>query len=89
MGRSNMWSQSPDGFCRARVVRVEEQAGARRGEGSWLLVEPADPLVEATRRALELGIPVACADAWSPDYPSRREAAQTRLIYRRPPLRPR
>jgi len=68
------WIRAVGELPRPRVVRVEEQDGPRRGEVSWLLVEPADPLAEATRRALERGLPVECADAWSPGYPARREA---------------
>ena len=68
------WLRAVAALPRPRVIRVEEQEGDRRGEVSWLPVEPADPLAEATRGALERGIPVECADAWFPGYPARREA---------------
>lgn len=68
------WLRAVADLPRLRVVRVEELDGAGRGQVSWLPVEPADPLVEAARCAAERGIPVECADAWSPGYPALREA---------------
>lgn len=45
------------------VVAYAPTARERTDERGYLLVEPADPLVEAVRRGRELGIPVSCVDA--------------------------
>lgn len=51
---------------------VKEADG--RESSVHLLVEPADPLVEAGRLALELGIPLHCVDPDIDRYPRHREA---------------
>ncbi len=45
------------------VVEYAPTARERTAERGYLLVEPADPLVEAVRRGRELGVPVSCVDA--------------------------
>ncbi len=49
-------------------------AGRSAGPTIHLLVEPADPLVEAARSALEQGIPLHCIDVDLDAYPAVREA---------------
>lgn len=45
----------------------------RAGEAVYLPVEPSDPIVEAIRSGLELGIPVGFVDLDVDDYPEYRE----------------
>ena len=51
--------------------RAADDGGSE--ETAYLLVEPADPLVEAARRALELGLPLHFVDVDTDDYPRHRE----------------
>ncbi|MFZ6178739.1 hypothetical protein [Nannocystis pusilla] len=46
---------------------------AQHGRPQYLVVEPADPLIEAVRRATELGIPFHLVDREVADYPSARD----------------
>lgn len=67
---------------RLSVVRVGDE------QPRYLLLEPAEPLVEAVRAALELGIPCHFVDRDLDDYPEVPEAfpdpyAATRLGYGR------
>lgn len=59
------------------VLRYDIRAagkGDRQGtETVFLLIEPADPLVEAARLALEREIPLALVDVDLEDYPAHRE----------------
>jgi hypothetical protein len=67
-------------FCRG-VARLPQISALRyslqkRGEleqTAWLLIEPADPLVEAARLALEQGIPLQLVDADTDSYPLHHE----------------
>jgi len=47
---------------------------AGQHETVYLLVEPADPLVEAARSALEQDIPLHCIDVDTNSYPQHRDA---------------
>ncbi|NVN89119.1 MAG: hypothetical protein HXX11_00830 [Desulfuromonadales bacterium] len=49
--------------------RIDPRRGAVEGETAYLLVEPADPLVEAARLALERGIPIHFIDVDMDSYP--------------------
>ena len=68
-------------FCRG-VARLPQISALRyslqkRGEPdqtTWLLIEPADPLVEAARLALEQSIPLQLVDADTDSYPLHHEA---------------
>ncbi|MDD2899933.1 MAG: hypothetical protein PHI31_14615 [Desulfuromonadaceae bacterium] len=53
-----------------QISAIRYQAGK---EMAYLLVEPADPLVEAARQALELGIPLHFVDVAIDDYPHHHE----------------
>ncbi len=53
-----------------RISVVSYQVGA---ESVYLLIEPADPLVEGARQALELGIPLHCVDVDLDSYPRHHE----------------
>lgn len=53
-----------------RIQAVQVRAGSST---SWLLVEPADPLSEAGRWALERGRRVVAADLLVPDYPRQAQ----------------
>jgi hypothetical protein len=59
------------------VLRYEIRRSRNRddsgGETVFLLIEPADPLVEAARLALERGIPLAFVDVDLEDYPAHEE----------------
>jgi len=59
------------------VLRYQEKPkkGAPAGEGEtvYLLVEPADPLVEAARRALELNLPLYFIDIDTDNYPRHHD----------------
>ena len=48
-------------------------SGQEQGETVYLLVEPADPLVEAARQALELDIPLHFVDVDTDHYPRHQE----------------
>jgi len=50
------------------------RAGAAQPEMVYLLVEPADPLVEAARLALEQGLPLHFIDVDTDSYPRHHEA---------------
>lgn len=56
------------------VLHYETAARAGRGETVYLLVEPADPLAEAARLALERAIPLRCVDVDTDSYPRHDEA---------------
>ncbi|MDD5285406.1 MAG: hypothetical protein PHD54_06070 [Desulfuromonadaceae bacterium] len=49
--------------------------GSEQGEGDtvYLLVEPADPLAEAARQAIEIGVPLHFVDVDTDNYPRHRE----------------
>ena len=51
------------------VISYQTAAGADRGKTVYLLVEPCDPLAEAGRLALELGIPLHFIDVDTDSYP--------------------
>lgn len=53
-----------------QISAISYQAGA---ETVYLLVEPADPLVEAARQALESGIPLHFVDVDTDAYPRHHE----------------
>ena len=53
-----------------QISVLSYQAGA---ETVYLLVEPADPLVEAARQALELGVPLHFIDVDTDGYPRHHE----------------
>jgi len=53
-----------------QISALSYQAG---DETIYLLVEPADPLVEAARQALELGIPLHLVDVDSDAYPRHHQ----------------
>lgn len=53
-----------------QISVVSYQAGT---ETVYLLVEPADPLVEAARQALELGLPLHFIDVDTDSYPRHHE----------------
>lgn len=53
-----------------QISVLSYQAGA---ETVYLLIEPADPLVEAARQALELGIPLHFVDVDTDTYPRHYE----------------
>jgi hypothetical protein len=53
-----------------QISVVNYQAG---GEEVYLLVEPADPLVEAARQALEQGVPLHFVDVDTDAYPRHHE----------------
>lgn len=59
------------------VLRYEIRRPRKRdeqgGETVFLLIEPADPLAEAARLALERGIPLAFIDVDLEDYPAHEE----------------
>lgn len=55
------------------ALRYALPQGKRGGQASWLLIEPADPLVEGARLALEQGIPLSLVDADIDSYPSHAE----------------
>lgn len=48
-------------------------SGQEKGETVYLLVEPADPLAEAARQALELNIPLHFIDVDTDHYPRHQE----------------
>lgn len=52
---------------------AKESSGEGKGETVYLLVEPADPLVEAARQALELGVPLHFIDVDIGSYPRHHE----------------
>ncbi|HEX9078631.1 MAG TPA: hypothetical protein VF795_03510 [Desulfuromonadaceae bacterium] len=56
------------------VISYEPRARPSAETAVHLLVEPADPLVEAARSALEQGIPLHCIDVDLDAYPAVREA---------------
>lgn len=62
---------------RISVLRYETGKSRKRDDHScqtvFLLIEPADPLVEAARLALERNIPLACVDVDMEDYPRHEE----------------
>ncbi|MDD2271778.1 MAG: hypothetical protein PHP95_01215 [Desulfuromonadaceae bacterium] len=55
--------------------QTEVKKGSVQGNGEtvYLLVEPADPLVEAARRALELDLPLHFVDVDTDSYPRHHE----------------
>jgi len=59
------------------VLRYEVRLSGKRGDERYrtvhLLIEPADPLVEAARLALERDIPIACVDVDLEEYPRHEE----------------
>ncbi|MEI6213215.1 MAG: hypothetical protein WCP10_03840 [Desulfuromonadales bacterium] len=62
-------------FLRAlhRLPQISVISYQEGSESVYLLVEPADPLVEAARRALELNIPLHFIDADINSYPRHRQ----------------
>ncbi|TFH50829.1 MAG: hypothetical protein E4G89_02675 [Methanothrix sp.] len=52
---------------------ANKKTGQGNGETVYLLVEPADPLVEAARQALELGLPLHFIDVDTDNYPRHHE----------------
>ena len=56
-------------------------AGAVEPQTVYLLVEPADPLVEAARLALEQGLPLYFIDVDTDNYPRHHEALPRFLQY--------
>lgn len=54
-------------------TQVKKGAEQENGETVFLLVEPADPLVEAARRALELNLPLHFVDVDTDSYPRHHE----------------
>ncbi len=69
------------------VLRYETGRGRKRGDDSgqtvYLIIEPADPLVEAARLALERNIPLACVDVDLEDYPRHEEPLPDTYAIRR------
>lgn len=59
------------------VISYQAEAGKRSGQGGgetvYLLVEPADPFVEAARLALESGVPLHFVDVDTDSYPRHLE----------------
>jgi hypothetical protein len=53
---------------------VKAEAEHDQGNTVYLLVEPADPLVEAARQALELGLPLYFVDVDTDHYPRHHES---------------
>lgn len=61
-----------------QISVISYQAGHSKGSGEreetvYLLVEPADPLVEAARQALEQGLPLHFVDVDTDSYPHYHE----------------
>ena len=58
-----------------QISVISYQTGLKKGgsETVYLLVEPADPLVEAARRALESGVPLHFVDVDTDNYPRHHE----------------
>lgn len=54
-------------------IRRPRKCDDSGGETVFLLIEPADPLVEAARLALERGIPLSLVDVDLEDYPAHEE----------------
>jgi hypothetical protein len=52
---------------------IQYRADAKRGRPMYLPIEPADALIEALRRAVELGIPTQLVDRDVDAYPQVRE----------------
>ena len=52
---------------------VKKGSDQENAETVYLLVEPADPLVEAARRALELNLPLYFIDVDTNSYPRHNE----------------
>lgn len=52
---------------------AKKKSGQEKGKTVYLLVEPADPLVEAARQALELGVPLHFIDVDTDNYPRHHE----------------
>ena len=52
---------------------AKKRTGQEKGATVYLLVEPADPLVEAARQALELGVPLHFIDVDTDNYPRHHE----------------
>ncbi len=69
------------------VIRYETGRARTRGNESrqavHLMIEPADPLVEAARLALERNIPLACIDVDLDEYPSYEEPLPDAYAIRR------
>jgi hypothetical protein len=55
------------------VLSYETSGAAGQGQTVYLLLEPADPLVEAARLALEQGLPLALVDVDVDHYPAHAE----------------
>ncbi|NVM57336.1 MAG: hypothetical protein HWN51_04380, partial [Desulfobacterales bacterium] len=60
------------GVCRLPETSVVLYQN-RRGETVYLPIEPTDPLTEAIRSGLEVGVPVYFVDPDLDDYPSHRD----------------
>lgn len=65
-----VWIKAIDRLPRISVVLYENGAG----QTIYLPVQPADPIVEASRRARELGIGLACVDLDIDGYADYRDA---------------
>jgi hypothetical protein len=65
----SLWNKAIDRLPMISVIYRE----AKQKRASYLLVQPADPLVEASRHAVEHGLPLICADRDSPDYGQYRD----------------
>jgi hypothetical protein len=61
------------GVERLPRISVVEVGGGGAERPSYLLIEPCEPLIEAVRSALELGIPCHFVDRDMDGYPERRE----------------
>jgi len=57
----------------ARLPQISVICSPAGGGNSYLLVEPADPLVEGARLALDKGVPLHCIDVDLDGYPNHRE----------------
>ncbi len=55
------------------ALRYYPKQQERTGGAVWLLIEPADPLVEAARLAHEQGIPLKLVDADTDSYPLHQD----------------
>ncbi len=56
------------------ALRYALHTKGKQEQTAWLLIEPADPLVEAARRALEQGIALHLVDADTGGYPAQHDA---------------
>lgn len=74
---STLETQFLKGVARLPQISALRYALSKKGQQeqtAWLLIEPADPLVEAARRALEQGIALHLVDADTGGYPAQQDA---------------